>query len=398
MINRVFELVNREDLQSLIDAARPEGRQIEYKSALPGNSDADKKEFLADVTSFSNTAGGDLLIGVDERREDGRPTGIASAFVPLAAVVADAEIRRLEAMLRDGVAPRLVGVRIRAVPVADGVVLLLRIPKSWSGLHQVTYQNHARFYARNNAGKYQMDVHEIARAFRSSADVAERVRHMHRERVGLIIRGDGQLRLRDGGMVVIHLVPIPVFTGVAAVNFERVAQQETQLRPLYTGHGYGGRFNIDGYLVYGPRPEGGLPLGYLQVFRNGVVETVTASLVDRGNGFLPILTVEEEIIGAVDRYLSACRELDLGLPVSICISLSGVNGMEIPLGPRALPTMDDATPIDREVLHLPDVIAEEHGLRTDRLLKPVFDALWQAGGFARSRNYNDAGDWAPRRR
>ena len=72
MINRSFELIGLEDFQSLIDAARPEGRQIEYKSTPPGNADGDKKEFLADVTSFSNTAGGDLLIGLDERRDGDR--------------------------------------------------------------------------------------------------------------------------------------------------------------------------------------------------------------------------------------------------------------------------------------------------------------------------------------
>lgn len=158
----------------VIDSARPEGRQIEYKREPPGNTDGDKKEFLADVTSFANTVGGDLLIGIDERRDEEQRTGIAGAFAPLVAAT-DAQIRRLEGMLRDGVAPRVTGIRIRAVAVEGGVVLLLRIPKSWVGLHQVTYQNTAKFYARNNAGEYQMDVHEIAYAFRSSADIAERV-------------------------------------------------------------------------------------------------------------------------------------------------------------------------------------------------------------------------------
>lgn len=43
-----------------------EGRTIDYKRELPGNSDGDKKEFLADVSSFANTSGGDLILGVDE--------------------------------------------------------------------------------------------------------------------------------------------------------------------------------------------------------------------------------------------------------------------------------------------------------------------------------------------
>jgi hypothetical protein len=41
-----------------------EGRQLDYKEQLPISSDDDKREFLGDVTSFANTAGGDLIYGV----------------------------------------------------------------------------------------------------------------------------------------------------------------------------------------------------------------------------------------------------------------------------------------------------------------------------------------------
>ncbi|MCK5240903.1 ATP-binding protein [bacterium] len=41
-----------------------ESRTIEYKESLPGNSDQDKREFLADISSFANAAGGDLLYGI----------------------------------------------------------------------------------------------------------------------------------------------------------------------------------------------------------------------------------------------------------------------------------------------------------------------------------------------
>jgi hypothetical protein len=103
------------------------------------------------------------------------------------------------------------------------------------------------------------------------------------------------------------------------------------------------------------------------------------------------LTVEDEIIAAVDRYLGVFRELDLGLPVFVAVSLTGVNGMQIPTGPRELPQIEE-TPIDRAVVHLPEVITEECGVQATRLMKPASDALWQAGGFARSRFYDADGN------
>jgi len=39
---------------------------LDYKRDVPGESDQDKKEFLADISSFANATGGDLIYGVDE--------------------------------------------------------------------------------------------------------------------------------------------------------------------------------------------------------------------------------------------------------------------------------------------------------------------------------------------
>lgn len=53
-----LELLEESDLRTLLDNEIPEGKTIDYKEALSGNSDKDKKEFLYDVSSFANTLGG----------------------------------------------------------------------------------------------------------------------------------------------------------------------------------------------------------------------------------------------------------------------------------------------------------------------------------------------------
>lgn len=55
MISKNLSEVVEDDLRSLISNGVNEGRMIEYKRELPGNSDGDKKESLADVSSFANT-------------------------------------------------------------------------------------------------------------------------------------------------------------------------------------------------------------------------------------------------------------------------------------------------------------------------------------------------------
>jgi hypothetical protein len=58
-----FDAVTLSDIQSLVDLRIPEGRAIEYKRDHYGRTDADKREFAADVCALANAGGGDLLIG-----------------------------------------------------------------------------------------------------------------------------------------------------------------------------------------------------------------------------------------------------------------------------------------------------------------------------------------------
>lgn len=52
---------------------------------------------------------------------------------------------------------------------------------------------------------------------------------------------------------------------------------------------------------------------------------------------------------------------------------------------------------DQRTIVLPDVLAQS-SVAPEQALKPVFDFVGQAAGFAGPRNYNAAGVWAPRRR
>lgn len=89
-----------------MDNQVPESKTIEYKESLTDNPDSDKKEFLADVSSFANAAGGYLIYGMREN------SGIASELCGLESIDADAEIRRLDNIIRDGIKPRIPGVSL----------------------------------------------------------------------------------------------------------------------------------------------------------------------------------------------------------------------------------------------------------------------------------------------
>ncbi len=64
LFNKPLAEIKESDLQTLIDNKVSERKIIEYKRDLPGEKYKDRKEFLADVSSFANTAGGYLIYGI----------------------------------------------------------------------------------------------------------------------------------------------------------------------------------------------------------------------------------------------------------------------------------------------------------------------------------------------
>ena len=69
MIPGPIENIDHEALQALIDQQVPEGKTIEYKVDFPGKTKMDRLPLLATIASLANTLGGDLLLGVEEKKE-----------------------------------------------------------------------------------------------------------------------------------------------------------------------------------------------------------------------------------------------------------------------------------------------------------------------------------------
>src|SRR3954454_2695451 len=115
-----FEELSERDLLDLVTAGVPDGVLLDYKRTVYGRSDNDVKEFLKDLTSFANTGGGHLVLGMDEAE------GVASGIVPLTGIDIDVELQRLENLARDCIEPRVVGIRMKAVLVQGGAAFVIR--------------------------------------------------------------------------------------------------------------------------------------------------------------------------------------------------------------------------------------------------------------------------------
>ncbi len=387
-----LDSVEEAHLRVLVSAGVAEGRTIEYKKELPGRSDSDGKEFLADVCSFANASGGDLTYGVEEAG------GIAVGIPGVAVADPDAEVLRLDSVIRSGLDPRLVGLRIRAVPLSNGDhVFVVRVPRSFARPHAVDYKGRFRFYSRGAAGKFEMDVAEVRGSVLGSESLAERVRSFRAERLAVVAADQGPTPLNGKGVVVLHVLPLSAFdTPPPQVDLEKAEREHWNLLKPGALTGDAPRYNFDGLL----RPATSRDArhqAYAQLFRSGAIEVADAwAVADKGKGTpdtIPSVAFERYLLEALPGHLALQEKLGVDPPVLVMLSLIGVGGYRMTVSPSAF---DEGEPIDRDDLVFPEILLEEY--ETDprsvaSLLRPALDAVWNACGYPRSPNYDPDGRW-----
>jgi hypothetical protein len=395
MFDKPFDEVTKADIDTLIAEGTPEGRELEFKAELPKSGNPkDKGEFAKDVSAFANAVGGYIVYGIAERQDAaGNSTGLYDAVGLPGITKADTEITRLEQMILSNIAPRIYGIRLKAIDgFPQGPVFVLHIPKSWNAPHMVTTDN-SRFFSRRNALSMAMDVKEIGSAFLLSAEMPTLIRRFRDERLGRIMAGETPMQLGQGPKVVVHLIPFTSMGVDAGVDLAAVAKSPPS--PVSFPGGWNGRFNFDGYVTF-VGPGQGIQFVYLQVFRSGAIEAVISQLFSGQDGsrwFLPQV-LEQEIFDRAKRCVKFYRAHDVEPPIVIAATLLEFKGATMPSENGIRRLLRPLYPIDRDTLLLPDVLVRDYDTPLHMLMRPTFDALSQAIGLEQSQSYNKDGDWS----
>lgn len=399
MIPKSINQITEQDLQTLIDNSVLEGKTIEYKQELPGSSDTDKKEFLADVSSFANASGGDLIYGITEDRTAGIPKKLEGLTI----TNVGEEILRLESTMRDGIKPRIL-INTQHINLPNSkVALIIRVPKSWISPHRVIFKGHDKFYSRSTNGKYPMDVGELRSAFNLSETLTERIRNFRVDRISKILANETTPEpLNDTAKIVLHLIPVISFNPAQRYEISDIASHPEKMPPINGSPTLTlGRYNLDGFLTYYRQEdlEGkSCFYSYVQLFNNGIVEAVEGELLNpnrhRGELSIPSIAYEKALINSVSDYLGILKLLNVDLPIIIFLTLIGVKGYY--MGVRGWLGSGSNTRIDRDILPLPERVLESYDNDAKDVLRHCFDSIWNACGYPRSENYDGSGKWIAR--
>jgi hypothetical protein len=387
-LDKPIDHVVEADLRQLIDNKVAEKKSVEYKQALPERSDGDRKEFLADVSSFANAAGGHLIYGMKE------DAGVPVELVGLELENADASVSALDNAIRDGIRKRIPGVVVHPVPLESGrTAIVIRVPKSFASPHMVTFGGTSRFYSRNSNGKYQLDVEEIRSAFLLSDTIAQRIRDFRLDRIAKIEAADTPVPIAQGGRVVLHIVPMDAFSSPMRIDPQSIPSPSEKLPLAALNQSFGGdrRYNLEGLVRWAFSRDPACASAYLQIFRNGILETVDTSLLSpwRPKQDVPSVLFEEQIIKTVRNYVLSLQRMQIELPYALMLSLLGVAGYEMAFT-QGLSFSAPQT-FDRDVVLIPEVLIESFDCDISQLLKQPFDMVWNAAGWPRSMCYDEKG-------
>jgi hypothetical protein len=403
MIERELKAVTEADLKKLIEDPVREGKTIEYKSELAISTDDQKRKFLAGVASFANASGGDIVFGMIA--EDGKPI----ALKPMTSFNPDADILRLRDLIRAHIQPKVFGFDFRAVELSGGGwALILRIPKTWAGAHMLTYNDDYRFYARDMSGRRLMDVPEIRSAFTLADTTIDKVNRFRLDRLAKIVAGETPEPMAGKSFIIVHLVPLCAFDPTFRADIAAVRRLSNKLPPPRS-HGWNHAEDFDGFFTYTPLDKEAA--SYCYAFRNGCIEAVDATLIsirrnrdDKEYRAISSVVYERELLQTIPKWLDALKSMSVEPPVVLMLSLLGVKDywmyVDLEFG------WDGARAINRDQLLLPGAMIETLDLETTGrttsnnvfdTMRPMFDQIWNACGYVRSLNFDQDGNWKPRR-
>ena len=389
-----FNEVNQNFFESIIENRIEENIHLEYKEKLGSNA-----EIAKDLSSFANSDGGNIIYGMEEVNH--KPTKLKPLSQP--------NLReKLDQIARNGIDPSL-DVRILPVDVksegTEGQVFLIYIPRKYPILHQAVKRG--KYYKRTEFTSSPMSNFEIETAFRLAYNYEERIDSLLQKRLYELNSGEYHINIPNQTRMLIHLISIDALDKNRSLDLEIVFKNFKHfLKPLGCIIGKNVERNLQGILVScGPDPNTGNFVGYVQLYRNGMIEVIDSFLVKpstvlHGRHFnkpvklLGMGFIEKDLITSCKMYLKALETIGAGLPIFFYISFIHMKGYKISLVPyKSSFNIKESDVIKRDEIKLPLIKIDSFDFDFEKKLKNSFDIFWNAFNINGSRNYDKNGNF-----
>lgn len=382
MINlRQIENLSISEIEELI-LGKEEGKFLEFKSDIKLETIEEKKEFLADLSSFVNANGGDLLIGVSAK------TGIAERINGISIENFDSFKLRIENLVRDSIEPRIPPIIFQRKEITSGnSLIVITIKESYNKPHAVILNKSLRVYSRNSSGKYPLDITEVKDLVLGSSNAFDKINSFRQSRLFSIINHEIPHRFEneENAKFAIHIIPQQAFYQKMSADFNEIRKWTNLLLPLNSDYCQQ-RLNFDGIFTYVANTSTSSVTKYFQLFRNGIVESINGCIttnyphIEKG---IWASSISKGTLSLVRQAIQIYQNLEVTPPFYVFISLLGVTDHVLILDPQLF-AWEDSKKFDRDQLICPEVVITDYDVDLEKEFQPVFDMIWNAVGFDRA--------------
>lgn len=372
-----------EEVEFLVDNNVTETKIVEYKSDLDLHKEQVVSTLLKPICAFANSNDGYVIYGIKELPDKSlQLIGISLCDTP------DEIKLKIENCVRNCTEPKIIDtdIAIHRLEKNNNFIVIIRVKKSWYGPHRETKNN--RFYGRNSAGTYPMDIPEIRNSFNLSSNLIDKIKDFVTKRLVDIEARDTIVPMEIGANVVLHVVPLSAYT----VGHQNTAIELNQVANLWRPNEY--RFTswhprivLEGLIGKSSKTKQSNDR-YDLLFRNGIIESLTVfpprpDFNENLPCILPAEYSEKILLDDVQRFFTVLKQLNYQTPLIIFISYLNIQHYYLMDKRGAFHNFD------RNIIQLSSEVIESFDVNIKDILKPLFDSVWNCCGLLESENFKE---------
>jgi hypothetical protein len=396
LLGKPLNQVNAKDILELIENEVPENATLEYKRdlLLDGDKTKAREEFLCDLTAMANAAGGCIIFGIEEKRDEkNHNTGIPGRLFKSAQNF-DTLQQSIHQAILHGTNPPVTSIQVHQLEVEGTPVLIIGVPKRLGLPSMVTFNDNRKIYRRNSSGKYVPDVYELEQIFLNHSTARQAAENFRQLRIDEVLKSKPSPVLLKEGSCFIHAVPmshrqphpLPI-AEVANLDRDKITCPlfiHTRMNRPHKKADF--EFNSEGFISSSTTGPSDFIYAYNQYFRNGIIEFYTTEFtVKKGfsnqvsENWLLGSALANGVCKAVDQATTAWRQFDIYPEFLILVSL------RIPFDKTALGGINNIREgeFKKNVIDLPAIAFSGREFtigQTYETFKPNLDILWQTAG------------------
>lgn len=377
IFEKTLNEITENDISYLIDNKVIENKNLEYKQSIPDNASSSKNKFLATIVSFANTSGGLIIFGLKQNK-----AGEAEEIVEIKTESTDKDFLRLLQFIENGIEQKILPPDIRELKIYDKKIYLLKVLPSFNKPHRL--KETQKFYGRHSSGKYLLDIEELRNIFLLKESAIEKAERFKVNRLLKIKSSDFPFEFNDQKIIAIHIIPVMSLSGQINLNIKLFDNEISKLFPIeVTGHNP--IYNYDGKMNYLRNNENKMS-AYVQIFRNGIIESVNSGILDFDkDGTIRGSAIENTIHKSIMDYLEILPNLEIGYPLFISISFLNIKGIRINAPNNLAMSLHRSVWGDFGGIHNNDILLPiqyiEKKEEVEEKLDRSFDVFWNTDGF-----------------